>query len=370
MASSPGSKSGVKQFLVFALVLIFGVGLFYLLTVRNYQKASAAKSWEETPCKITRSEVTSRSEYRDGRHRTYYSAEVAYAYTFNGKEYNGSRYDFAEGSSTSRAKARDIVEANPVGADRVCYVNPNEPSEAVLNRDLPTVALIGVLGIFLALIGLGGMVRAFLPKKALVPRADGSVVLRPQTSPLMRFVVATCTAIGLGVATVFLFSEGVAILGFIFGAFAVLLTIGAVYFLLAFFNPRVTVTVTSLEAAPGDMLGISWQFSGSTAKLQSLKVLLKGMEETRVRRGNKSSKKTETFEETVLYETTDPGEMKASEVGCLIPETARSTGTQGDSRVYWQLCIYGTIPMWPDVREEYEITVTPAAAAVAPAPAT
>ncbi|MEA3364073.1 MAG: DUF3592 domain-containing protein [Candidatus Hydrogenedentes bacterium] len=370
MASSPGSKSGVKQFLVFALVLIFGASLFYLLTVTNYQKTSAVKTWKETPCKISRSEVTSRSEIRDGRHRTYYNAELAYAYTFDGKEYRGSGYGFGQGSSTSRAKADDIVAANPVGAERVCYVNPNDPSEAVLNRDLPTVALIGVLGIFMVLIGLGGMVRAFLPKRAVAPRADGSVVLRPQSSPLMRFGVTTCTAIGIGVATVFLFSENVAFLGLIFGAFAVLLGIGAVYFLLAFFNPRVTVTVTTLEAAPGDMLGISWEFSGSTVKLQTLKVLLKGMEETRVRRGNKSSKKTETFEETVLYETTDPAEMKSSEVGCLIPETARPTGTEGDSRVYWQLCIHGTIPMWPDVREEYEITVTPAVAAVAPAPAT
>jgi hypothetical protein len=370
MASSSGSKSGLKQFLVFALVLLFGVGLFYLLTVRNYQKASAAKTWEETPCKITRSEVTSRSEFRDGRHRTYYTPDLAYTYTVNGKEYGGSRYDFAEGSSTSRGKARDIVEANPVGAERVCYVNPEQPSQAVLNRDVPTVALIGVIGLFLALIGLGGMVRAIVPKKGVVPGADGSVVLRPQTSPLMRVVVATCAAIGLGVVTVFLFSEGVAILGFIFGAFAVLVALGAVYSLLTFFNPRVTVTVTSLEAAPGDMLGISWQFSGSTGKLQSLKVLLKGIEETTIRRGKNSSKKTETFEESVLYETTDPREMKASEVGCLIPETARPTGSQGDSRVYWQLCVHGTIPMWPDVREEYEITVTPTVATVAPAPAT
>jgi len=139
----------------FAVFFLAGAG-FSLFFLQPALKVMKARSWQSTPCTILSSQVRSHSD-DDG---TTYSVDVLYAYTFNDHEYKSNRYQFLGGSSGGYDAKERIVRHLPPLTRTVCYVNPEEPAEAVLNRDFGTDYLFGMVPLLFAAIGLGGMIFA------------------------------------------------------------------------------------------------------------------------------------------------------------------------------------------------------------------
>ena len=98
-----------------------------------FQKSSRMNDWVETPCVIEKAEIDD-SGFNQ-RYMTKYVLVTAYRYQYEGKDYLGDRYKRIQPESSHKPKIEDIVEKIPVGTDTVCFVDPQNPSGAVLKRD-------------------------------------------------------------------------------------------------------------------------------------------------------------------------------------------------------------------------------------------
>ncbi len=116
-----------------------GTGLFLLSRYRTARReVSESTSWNAAPGRITFSTVSdivpahSMSEGLDDSHR----AIVEYVYTVNGIEYTGRRIAFTAGgtSSGTRREADTIVQRYHKNAPVTVYFDPQNPSEAVLEK--------------------------------------------------------------------------------------------------------------------------------------------------------------------------------------------------------------------------------------------
>lgn len=139
----------------FSLFLLAGAGTS-LFFVRPALKVLAAKSWPSTPCTIVSSRVSSHTS----EDSTTYSVEVLFTYTYGGREYKSDRYQFLGGSSGGYEAKERIVRRLPPLTRTTCYVNPGQPSEAVLNRDFNSEYAFVLLPLVFVTVGLGGIVFA------------------------------------------------------------------------------------------------------------------------------------------------------------------------------------------------------------------
>lgn len=141
--------------LFFSVFFLAGAG-FSLFFVQPALKVLAARSWQPTPCTILSSQVRTHS----GDDGSTYSVDVLFAYTFNGREYKSNRYQFLGGSTGGYAAKERIVRRLPPQTRTECYVDPDEPSQAVLNRDFGADYLFGLVPLLFVGVGLGGMIFA------------------------------------------------------------------------------------------------------------------------------------------------------------------------------------------------------------------
>jgi hypothetical protein len=107
-----------------------------------------------TPCTIVSSQVGSQTD----EDSTTYSVEIHYTYTFAGREYESNRYQFLGGSSGGYEAKERIVRRLPPLTRTTCYINPQHPSEAVLNRDFSGEYAFVLLPLVFAAVGLGGII--------------------------------------------------------------------------------------------------------------------------------------------------------------------------------------------------------------------
>jgi hypothetical protein len=95
------------------------------------------QSWEETPAKIVWTKLESDSDSEGG---VSYRATAEYTYRYQGEQYTGHRIGVHGGSdnvgSFQSDAHRQLTEHRKSHRPFHCYVNPEEPSEAVIFRDL------------------------------------------------------------------------------------------------------------------------------------------------------------------------------------------------------------------------------------------
>lgn len=138
--------------IVFSLFTVAGVADLSLNFVKPMCRLAASKNWTETPCDVISSRVqTFRKQPR-------YRADILYSYRVNGQEYKSSQYAIYSRGSRDSATELAVVGRFPSGTSAVCYVNPNDPLDAVLSRTVsPDAWTIGLfVGLLLSAIGLSG----------------------------------------------------------------------------------------------------------------------------------------------------------------------------------------------------------------------
>jgi len=148
-----------QQFSGSLFLILFGGVFLYFLTpeILNYFKAD---SWQQTPCTIVSSKVE--SEYNSESAQTDISPElsqavISFIYEVQHKQYHSNRYSFIN-PSTSGSRANEIVLQYPVGATATCYVNMDNPAEAVLNRQFSFFSLMILIPLPFFLFGIWSFV--------------------------------------------------------------------------------------------------------------------------------------------------------------------------------------------------------------------
>lgn len=153
-------------------LFLLGGGLFMLLCGwsmygQGNKSVGEIEQWEQVEAVVLHSEVETtsmRNTYSSGpRNITGWKPAITYRYVFDGRTYEGDRFTVGPSSTSDRDTVAAIVASYPVGAGATAFVNPADPSEAVLARsDRGESLFLAIAGIFLVVVGAAGIVAAAL----------------------------------------------------------------------------------------------------------------------------------------------------------------------------------------------------------------
>ena len=415
--SAPQTKAGgcVMTFVFLMFASVGGV-LFVLLFVLPCLKYVQARSWQPTPCTVVSSEVKE-SHDDDG---TTYRVHVVFHYEFGGQKYESDRYNVSGMYTSGRKNKQAIVNLYRPGTKAECYVDSENPSSAVLDRSFPLELWLGLFPLLFLGVGCIGLIYVVLRKKtpatrfgtefgsaaapiageiprdagdesspsdewseedwlaaAYAGREDvvaairGPVTLKSKWSPLFKFLGMLGVAVFWnGIVSVFV---TMSVHGFIAGKPEWCLTVFLIPFVviglvlifavghtfLAMFNPRPIVTLTASVATLGSKLDMSWRFRGQTGSLRRLVVTLEGKESATYRRGTSTTTDKNTFAKIVCCDTTNFLDIAQGMCEVPIPPDSMHTFVGGRNTIQWVIHLVGEISWWPDVDEEFPITVLP-----------
>lgn len=150
------------------IFLLFGGWLAYLNITgllakrRGFRQAKVARQWPSVTGRVLSSRIVEgRSRSSETRQMIYtYRPEVEFEYQAGGKTFKSQRIAFGKLLFYQPSEAQAFMEQHAVGAPVTVYHDPQQSSEAVLNRDpsLATHLMIadcGMLVAGLALMGAG-----------------------------------------------------------------------------------------------------------------------------------------------------------------------------------------------------------------------
>ena len=117
------------------------------MTIHPLVRWHEGTSWDKTPCQIV-----------DLGHA------LRYDYQWEGRTYSSGQYDLGPFGWGVAENFQRIKVESPIGSETVCYVNPADPSQAVLSQKLKSGYFFGLAGgefIFLIGLALFGGVRVW-----------------------------------------------------------------------------------------------------------------------------------------------------------------------------------------------------------------
>lgn len=374
------SKRGARPVvMIFGLVFAgvgLGVGVAMFPTLKQWR---AASDWVETPAVVTASAVRS-SRGDDG---TTYRPYIAYAYTVDGRQYEGDRYDFWNVSSSGYESKAEIVRAHPVGSKIQIYVDPENPASSVMKREAGWGILFPTL---FPLVFIGAGCAAFLAslkmkRKAAPAQSSVQGDSRNGLSPLRgtpiskanrgRVVGSVMFAlVWNGIVLVFAYQAWLTVkagrpewvlivflIPFVFVGLGSLVGVGSE--ILRLFNPRVEFVSESGSFHLGKPLRLQYRTHGAVHRIGRLRISLHGVEKATYRHGKSRSTAEHEFYNAVLLETSDPRQMLQGRLEAELPEGAMHSFQSDHAAIEWRLKIEGSVALWPDIQDELRLQVLP-----------
>jgi len=372
---------------IFTVLLLVGLGLTEPLSVKPISKANAAKNWPETPCKI----IWSRVQTHKGEDSDTYSVDIFYEYEYEGQIHRSNRYGFIGGSSSGYDSKKAIVAKYPRGSMQSCYVNTDQPLEAVLKRDLGFGVLLGLIPLILSLIGIGGLVAMRKKGSKAATQAqrfsstsplgeadfdldrdnpNQAIEFQPGGKRLAGFFVALGIALFWnGIVSVFVwqvvqsFRSGspewfLTIFMIPFVVIGLLIIIAVFYTFFALFTPKPVVTVSPGSPKLGEEIRVSWRLRGSSGRLKNLRLTLSGHEKATYRQGTNTRTDSKTFYRREIAIVDRQGiDLIQGEGRITLPLDLCPSLKLGNNEIEWSIKVEGEIPFSPDLQDRYVITV-------------
>jgi hypothetical protein len=170
------TKLGLGCLLAFALPFALIGVLCGFGVVHDLWTWQAAQRWVETPAHVLESELKT----HDGDESVMYSVVARYRYDFEGKPYEGERVALHSGSDSSdynRDRATALEGIRKAGGQTVCYVNPHDPTQAMLYRDARPglLALKLLAAVLFGGVGFGLMFATFYGSRSAKQEAAGKL---------------------------------------------------------------------------------------------------------------------------------------------------------------------------------------------------
>ncbi len=179
MARTKGSLLGLL--IGGAILIIVGGAFFFFVGKPAVEQGSASVEWPTAQATVVRSKVTTSSSDGD----TMYSADVAYKYTVDGREYESNVVRFGgDFSSSESSGAHRIVNEYPEGMTIAVHYSPEEPAVATIETGTHWFGhLAWWIGIGAMLLGAcllaGFVVKLFLGVGILAGAAVGAIGKSP-----------------------------------------------------------------------------------------------------------------------------------------------------------------------------------------------
>lgn len=127
-------RAGSYYLIIIGLLLAFSGAVFTWLLGVSFSRAREMDNWVETKCLILESDLRERkiglevpTEYRFG---------LLYGYEFSGEALSCEDYVLRGNAWVKDANRIRILMRNfPAGSKQVCWVNPDNPEQAVLKKE-------------------------------------------------------------------------------------------------------------------------------------------------------------------------------------------------------------------------------------------
>ncbi|MDB6034040.1 MAG: hypothetical protein JWM16_4378 [Verrucomicrobiales bacterium] len=143
--------------LVFSLALmVIGLGLA-LYSFKQISLGKGSLNWPAVPATVVSSAVKA-TERVGEKKRVYttYSADIAFHFTVDGKEFTSNLAMVDQPPKTFATDAQALVQRYPAGSTTMAHYNPQNPSEAVLETGVAKSTYVAfVFGLVLAALGVG-----------------------------------------------------------------------------------------------------------------------------------------------------------------------------------------------------------------------
>jgi hypothetical protein len=367
-SSPPSRKARMIGGVLFTLI---GIGAGIPIFKGPISRMALSSYWVETPCTV----IWSRVKSHDSDDGTTYSVDIFYEYQFAGQTHRSNRYRFMGGSSSGRAGKTGVVKKFPEGSQQVCYVNPDVPEQAVILRGFSPVAFVALAPVAFFVVGLvmliGGRNNQPGPETTGAESPDGTLTLSPQASRGCKVGGILMFALFWnGIVSIFV-NEAVEswqvgspdwfltlfMIPFVLIGLAV---IGAFFYqLLALANPVPRLTLPGGMPRAGEPFEVTWELTGRVSRVNRLVVSLWGVESATYRRGTDTATSREVFFESVLAEAVDLSDIRAGRATVELPEDLIPTLTLPNNAILYQIRVKGEVPLWPDLSDEYDVTLLP-----------
>jgi hypothetical protein len=361
----------------FAAGAAFGIGAFG----KPLRNMVAARDWQSASCEI----ISSRVESRNSGDGSSYRVEVTYRYFVDDRSYAGNRYQFMDWSTSGYGGKAAIVARLRPGTRTECWVNPDNPGDAVIERG-PTFDLwfglipllfmsIGGVGIYFVAVGRDRVSQLMSSKSTTkgpaytkAVRGAEPAALRPRYSRGAKLAGVIAVALFWnGLVSLFLYNlPGRGVFHWFMALFLtpfVLVGIGLVGFViyqaLQLANPRPTVTVNTSIVTLGDELRVDWSMDGRVEKLTRFSITLEAREEATYTRGTDRTTETNVFTTITLANQVPPEITRAGSAKVRIPADTMHSFDATHNKVVWVLRVRGELPNWPNSNEEFPLTVAP-----------
>src|SRR5690242_14706205 len=120
----------------FSLFFFAGLGVAFPVLILPVYRVISTRNWKPTPCTILSSGVhTSR-----GEHNNTYSPQIRYRYRVGNQTYE-SEHDWPMSGHYGNNDPVDLAHRYRPRQQATCYVNPANPADAILSRDLPVKSM-------------------------------------------------------------------------------------------------------------------------------------------------------------------------------------------------------------------------------------
>lgn len=380
-------KSGSAKWFLFVFGLAFaaiGGVVFFFMFVLPMMNVQGAKTWIPVDATITHSEV----EVHSSSDSTTYSIDIKYEYEYEGQTYTGDRYHFMTGSSSGRQSKQDVVDDHPVGENVKIYIDPNDPSNSVINREMTSDFWYGLIPLAFVLVGLGLAVGSLFvnsdrkknrewKSEAKLSKdddpTDNVATLKADSTALGKFIGMTIFAAiwngGVWAVLIFvllpemgdsLFLSFPLIIVGLFALIGIGLLFGVLYQFLALFNPKPILEVSNASPSLGETFQLHWDIEGRSERIRELTITLEGEESARYQRGTDTVTDTHTFHTKELFKTDDNNLiMLGGDCDVTIPPNLMHSFDASNNKIIWKLKVHGDIKRWPDVDQSFNFVVSP-----------
>ncbi|MFK5923595.1 MAG: DUF3592 domain-containing protein [Verrucomicrobiota bacterium] len=182
-AGKKSNQAGGGCIVLFGLVFA-GFGLVFIFLIAGQaMKEAKAYLWEETPCKIENCEIKT----QQGREGGAFQLQVNYQYKFKGNSFTSTQYTLQEHWSDDYEKLALKRKGLLRGEVTSCYVNPDNPANAVIKREGVGTGLMMLLPLIFIAVGgaiVWGGVVSLRKKKAEKEGRTQSISSRGGSSKL------------------------------------------------------------------------------------------------------------------------------------------------------------------------------------------
>ncbi|MEO0513806.1 MAG: DUF3592 domain-containing protein [Planctomycetota bacterium] len=404
-AHGRGGRWGLGLF--FALFFCAGAGFTIFFFVLPGLKLWDSQDWPGVSAVVTHSDVEE-NRSSDG---TTYKIDIHFEYQVNGRRYTSETYDFFSSMSSSGSSGKHaVVSRYPVGHRTTAYVNPDDPTVAVLSRGWNhNIWFVGIPLVFVV-IGGGGLfwmlrsgsrgdsktrgatgadrvgprsVDDWLPALVKKTLRDGGIdgrvggddldAVSPTKSRWGKLgFVLLFTLIWEGVTFAVVWNivqDGIkdnvvpALFMIPFVLVGIGCLVGVIYMLLAMSNPIVRMRFDPRVIPLGSPLRVDWRIDGRAERFERLMVTVEAAERATYTRGTDTITDEHVFFEHTLYDARamdrrDPL-AREGEAELELPADAMHSMEARHNKIVWRIKVKGEIPKWPDVSDEYEFAVVP-----------